>query len=79
VGPKNSLDGCEKSCPQATKIDLRWNEGRFNVLRTWNVKVGDLEKAMVYLKWTVFVFDRKNRVNPRKCRCGHGRDAYCLR
>jgi hypothetical protein len=60
VGAKDSLDWCGKSCPQATKIDLRWNDRRFNVLRTWNAKVGDLKKTMVYLKWTVFVFHRKN-------------------
>jgi hypothetical protein len=41
-------------------MDVRWNDGRFDVLRTWNMKVVDLEKAVVYLKWTVPVFDRKN-------------------
>jgi hypothetical protein len=45
VGRRDNLDGFGKSCPQATKIDLRWNDGRFNVLMTWNVKVGGLGKG----------------------------------
>jgi hypothetical protein len=62
VDPRTGLDGCGKSYPQKSgdKIDLKWNDGRFSVLRTWNVKVGDLEKSVVYLKWTVLVFERKN-------------------
>jgi len=62
VDPWAGLDGCGKSCPHKSgdKIDLRWKEGRFDVHRTWNVKIGDLEKAVVYVKWTVLVFDRKN-------------------
>jgi len=62
VGPRARLDGYGKSCPRKTgdKINLRWNDGRFDVIRIWDVKFGDLEKAVVYLKWTVLVFDRKN-------------------
>jgi len=59
VDPRAGLDGCEKSCPQK-RGDLRWHDGRFDVLRTWNVKIGELENAMVYLKWTLLMFDRKN-------------------
>jgi hypothetical protein len=62
LDPKAGLDGCGKSCPQKIddKIDLRWNDGRFDVLRTWNVKVGDLEKGRGVSEMDSPVFDRKH-------------------
>jgi len=62
VGPRAGLDRYGKSCRRKSgdKINLRWNDGSFDVIRTWDVKDGDLEKAVVYLKWAVLVFDRKN-------------------